>query len=340
MNILLHTEVLNERGTTVAIRDYAQVLSRLGLQVSIAYSSIDTSNVDSVVDQIRSEFELYDYSDFQIFARQNSKKWDAAYFIKYGYFDGKIVPKIPNIVHAVFQSYDPHGEIYLYVSEWLSRKMRIENLKNLAKLSPKGFDSFRPQKFRHLSHIVALPFSERKMRSDWGIPADGIIGGRHGAADTFDVRFVQDLIGSLLTENKKLYFVFANTNRFIEHPRVIFLPTLSSRRQTREYLASLDFYLHARHRGETFGLALLEAMLCKIPVFSYSKGVDGNHRYLLRMSQDSLFESPEQLRQQISKFREYRDVEYNFSIANRFSQDSIMHDWQSLLNELGKSPTV
>ena len=135
MNILLHTEVLNERGTTVAIRDYAHVLSRLGLQVAISYCSLDKNNVQSVVNQVRNEFELYDYSDFQTFARQNWNKWDLAYFMKYGKFDGKLVPNVPNIVHAVFQSYEPHGEMYLYVSEWLALKMRIENLKNFAKLS-------------------------------------------------------------------------------------------------------------------------------------------------------------------------------------------------------------
>ena len=334
MKILLHTNALNERGTTVAIRDYAHGLSMRGIKVSIAYCSEDETNVSDVECQMRNEFEIYGYSDFQSFTRQNSRVWDLAYFMKYGYNDGKLMPNIPNIVHAVFQSYDPHGEAYLYISEWLARKMRIKNLKNIAKLSRKGLNSLKGKNFNYLPHIVDLPLSAKNMRAIWQIPEDALVGGRHGAMNTFDVPMVHRTVHQLLSEYTNLYFVFANTNRFINHPRVKFLPKLMSRIETREYLSSLDFYIHARHRGETFGLSLLEAMLCKIPVFSFSGGVDGNHRHLLKNSQNSLFHTAEQLSNGIRDLSDYGDVESNFQIASVFSPDSVMEQWSTLLTEL------
>ena len=334
MRILLHTNALNERGTTTAIRDYAQGLSKFGHEVSIAFSSNDKSNVTTIFKQVQNEYQTFGYLDFNKFALQNSRKWDLAYFIKYGYNDGKLIPKIPNIVHAVFQSYDPHGEKYIYISEWLAKKMRTRNLKNMMKLSSKGLDSLKFGSFQYLPHIVSLPGAQRNLRSEWGFPEDAIIGGRHGAKDTFDVPMVQNLIKILLCENKKLCFVFANTNQFIEHPRVKFLPSLLSRIETSEYLSSLDFFVHARHRGETFGLSLLEAMLSKVPVFSYSKGIDGNHRFLLRRSPQSQFQTSEQLRVLINQLPSYQDVQLNFEIAKRYSPSIVMQRWQLLLLEI------
>lgn len=334
MRILLHTNALNERGTTVAISDYAQGLYKAGHDISIAYSALDSSNVNAIVKQISNRFPTYAYTDFHLFAEQNAKKWDIGYFIKYGNNDGKLIPGIPNIVHAVFQSYDPHGDKYLYVSEWLAQKMRVKNLKNLVKLSPKGLDSLKLKSFMHLPHIVSLPTHERTLREVWGLPEEAIIGGRHGGRETFDVPNVHRAIYESLEENKQLYFVFANTNQFINHPRVKFLPTLSSRLETSEYLSSLDFFVHARHRGETFGLSLLEAMSKKVPVFSYSKGVDGNHRYLLRGSKNSLYNSGDCLKKFINQLPNYEDVQTNFEIASSFSPEVVIQHWIEILTEL------
>ena len=334
MRILLHTNALNERGTTVAVRDYANGLSQSGHEVSIAYDTSDSSNVEAIKKQVDNENTTYGYSNFDVFARQNAKEWDVAYFMKYGNNDGKLIPGIPNIVHAVFQAYDPHGERYLYISEWLSKKMRIQNLKNLIKLSPRGLDSLKRKKFDFLPYIVSLPLHESSLRAEWGFPEGAIIGGRHGAKDTFDVPKVHRAIQEILCGNEKVCFVFANTNKFIEHPRVKFLPTLLSRLETSNYLSSLDFYLHARHRGETFGLSLLEAMLCKVPIFSYSVGVDGNHRYLLKGSKNSLFDSGDSLKMFVNQLQNYEDVQTNFEIASSFSPEVVMQYWAQILTEL------
>jgi hypothetical protein len=72
----------------------------------------------------------------------------------------------------------------------------------------------------------------------------------------------------------------------------------------------------------------------KVPVFSYSKGVDGNHRYLLRGSKNSLYDSGDSLKMFINQLQNYEDVQTNFEIASSFSPEVVMQYWSNLLSEL------
>lgn len=332
MRVLLHTNSLNERGTTVAVLDYAEILKNLGHEPIIAFCENDPSNNGQVIARSRDRYELNAYQDFRSLASQYSYKCDLAYFIKYGNNDGKLIPGVRNIVHAVFQAYQPHGDDYYYVSKWLAKRMRVKNLRKLGRFSPLGLDSIRRNKFKYLPHVVHLPETSQNMREEWNIPANALVGGRHGGFDTFDIPWVHETVKDLLSEKENLYFVFANTRKFMEHPRVKYLPTLTSREDTSSFLSSLDFFLHARARGETFGLSLLEAMKCRVPVFSHSGGIDRNHTYILRKSKSSLFETPSQLKSLVKKVDKYQDVERNFSIATEFSQKNVQNVWTNLID--------
>jgi glycosyltransferase involved in cell wall biosynthesis len=334
MKILLHTNALNERGTTVAVLDYARILRKLGYEPIIGYDYRDPSNNKKIISDTNQKYEISGYKNFTQEASKWKKSCDFAYFIKYGNNDAKLISGIQNIVHVVFQSYDPHGERYIYVSEWLARRMRTSNLKSILKVSPKWIDSFRNDTFDYLPHVVTLPETSQTMREEWGFPSGALIGGRHGGLDTFDISWVHKAIGEMLEANANLYFVFANTRKFIEHSRVKYLPTLTSREQTSSYLKGLDFYLHARSRGETFGLSLMEAMKCNIPVFSYSGGVDRNHSFMLRGSPYSQFKNAKELKERIQNIEHYGDLKRNFILTNQFSEEAIAYRFKEILDSL------
>jgi hypothetical protein len=40
---------------------------------------------------------------------------------KAGLYDGKLVKNVKNLVHSVFKHNDVHGEVYAYISKWLSQ---------------------------------------------------------------------------------------------------------------------------------------------------------------------------------------------------------------------------
>jgi glycosyltransferase involved in cell wall biosynthesis len=58
--------------------------------------------------------------------------------------------------------------------------------------------------------------------------------------------------------------------------RVRVVPMSDSDAQLRELYGSLDCYIHAATLGESFGMALTEAMLCGVPVVTASRPAKGN----------------------------------------------------------------
>ena len=324
MRILLHTNGLNVRGTTIALLDYAKYLENEKYEVHVAYDMEDLSNNKSVIRDVKQKYETIPYRGRDLFTCNQKYNYEIAYFIKYGFDDGKLMHGALNLVHTVFQVYEPHGNQYFYVSNWLSSQMRKRNLGKILKGNLLSLDSFQPHLFSFVPHIVELPSIKRfDFFENFRLPDDAIICGRHGGFDTFDVPFVQNALVEEIQENKRLYLFLVNTRRFSNHNRIIHLPEITSRAETANFLGSLDFYVHARKRGETFGLSLLEAMLMRVPILSFRGGVDGNHRYLLRDSGDSLFNNHLELRKKIHNLNSYSDIERNYSIAKTFNSDIV-----------------
>jgi hypothetical protein len=266
--ILMHLNSISERGTTTAAIEYALELRKIGNEISFCYDLNETSSNAMFVENLAKEFRLYSYSDFQSFAKSQGKNYDYAYFLKSGEHDNKLFPGIKNYVHVVFQNYAPHGDRYAYVSEWLANEMSRQN---------SNLDS---KVFKWVPHIVDMPTPDRDLRKNLGIPNSAVCGIRIGGQDSFDIQFVRDLVSDLC-QRKDYYFIFVNTEIFIQAPNVIFLKTVFDKQLKADLLASADYFLHARTRGESFGISIVEAMQMGLPVFAWEGGIDRNHSELL-----------------------------------------------------------
>ena len=209
-------------------------------------------------------FEVLLYDEFsQVERFVEKREIDAVYFQKAGYDDGKLVSNARNLVHAVFQSYEPHGEVYAYISSWLAHKMTG------------GRHPFVP-------YMVRLPESEDDFRRQLNIPPDAVVFGRHGGRDQFNIPYVHRVVQEVARARHDLYFLFMNTDRFCE-PRanIIHLnPTWDPAAKT-AFINTCDAMLHARVQGETFGLAIAEFLLKDKPVIASMDGVDQNHVEML-----------------------------------------------------------
>jgi len=134
--ILFHAEQLNLRGTTNSILEYAKYNQEiLGNESAIMYSASNPDGVDvgtdeSVVDQLRGIFPLYTYSDFKE-ANEIASNFDLCYSQRAG-LKADFRTREPQLiidstkfgVHSVFQWYDPHGDRYAYISEWLAKMLQ------------------------------------------------------------------------------------------------------------------------------------------------------------------------------------------------------------------------
>lgn len=314
MKILFHENSLNLRGSSQALFDYAHYNETiLGNESVVLYDSQGPESDPAAVQKFQDRFNrVTSYSDDfdrRIAEVCEAEAVDMCYFIKDGRVDGKLAPNTPNAVHTIFQRYEPHGEVYAYVSEWL------------AKYRTNGAYPYVP-------HIVWLPEARETWRARLDIPEDAFVFGRYGGFQTFDLKFVKAGIARLLADDPAIWFLFVNTQPFIEHPRVRFLDAITDPFQKSGFIQTCDAMVHARRRGESFGLAICEFLFHGKPVLAWRGGKDGNHRVVLKnaplySNENSFYRLAQQVRHGELDALDWRDMVRPFApdaVMQRFDQ--------------------
>ena len=284
--ILFHTNTLSNRGTTVALMDYAKYnQSLLGNQSVIAYplnfydSGItpDSLTRPEVVEAVSKEFTVFGYNtkeELEEYCIKNNV--DYTYYIKAGFFDGQLTKSTKNLIHAVFNAYQPHGDRYAYISEWLSKQASMGTVD-------------------YVPHIVDLPReSISNFREKYNIPENKIVIGRIGGFYQFDIQFAAQTVANFAYNNPNYVFVFVNTFKFVDLPNVLFLDSIFDEQEKTDFILSCNAMIHARSDGESFGLAICESLFHNIPVLCFNGGRDKHHIDLLKDT-GLLYSTPEEL---------------------------------------------
>jgi hypothetical protein len=259
MKVGFLTNHISYGGTEVSLYDYAHYNEVLLGNKSI----IITRDFRSTHGEIYAKFA----KRFPVFYIQNQRdidniaiqeKLDVVYVQKSGAVDWFTCRTRKCCVHCVFTTNTPHGNIYAAISQ------------NLNKL-------FRTQ-LPVVPYMVDLdkPHSD-SFRSELSIPSDAIVVGRHGSYGSFDIPFVYEAILELLNKYPNMYFLALNTKVFAEHPRILYLPLTTELYVKRKFINTCDVMIHARARGETFGLACGEFAICKKPIITWNGSSERNH---------------------------------------------------------------
>ena len=266
MKVLFHTHSLNFRGTAVAVYDYARYNEEiLGNESVICYNNTipyekDMGTEDESVSNFKKRFNVVSYTNPKELA-EVCDTVDFAYFIRAGHYE-TIPDNVRTGVHAVFQHKDPHGDVYAYISKWLSNKMSD------------GVIPFVP-------HIVSLPEPNDSYRSRFNLEGKTVIG-RFGGFYKFDIPFVREAVLKVLEQSKDHVFFFVNTQPFVKHEQVIYADTIVDLQKKSNYINSCDAFIHARQEGESFGLALCESLYFNKPTLAWCNGRDQHHVDLLK----------------------------------------------------------
>lgn len=312
MRLLFHNNQLCLRGTSVAMFDYATFNESL-----LHNDSFVTFNSRSPFNDPRGIAKFQQAFPSRVFAYESIDelnlicdrlKIDCCYMIKGGEND-KILTDRKNLIHAVFQSYDPHGDIYAYVSEWLSKRMT---------------DGQKP----FVPHIVHLPEPTGTIRSHLSIPDDAIVFGRYGGVDQFDIPFVREAVIEFTSANANCWFLFMNTIPFVNHPRIIFLDGTSNVQLKANFIESCDAMIHARTMGESFGLSICEFLYGNKPVFAWNGGNDLHHVDVLKDC-DTLYSDKKSLIGLMSNVRSYNQVNYRNRV-DKFSPETVMEKFNEV----------
>ncbi|HEX4870650.1 MAG TPA: hypothetical protein VFV15_08035 [Moraxellaceae bacterium] len=260
--IVFRSTQLSVRGTEVALFDYAQFNeSLLGNESLILFDETSPLNDPAVIRRFEQRFPVHAYRKGQdIDAALAPLNADLTYFIKLDRHNYHLSALVPTLVHEVFPVKPAlfHGSAYAFVSGWLSR-------------------TFANGRVPAVPHIVTLPEVEGDLRAELGIPADATVFGCHGGKECFDIGFAQAVVGEVLAAREDIHFVFLNINPFLAHPRARFLPGTADVERKVRFIQTCDAMLHARSRGETFGLAVAEFSLRNKPVMTYFLSGERNH---------------------------------------------------------------
>lgn len=266
LTLAFHSNQLSLRGTEVALYDYAlHNEALLGHRSLILYNAQSPHNDPAALDKFRQRFDVAAYDQpSEIDRLLQHHGAHLLYTIKGGKPDGIVSRTIPTMVHAVFPTapWHIHGSSFAFISEWLSQHCSLG-------------------KVACVPHIVDLPDTTENLRAALNIPADALVLGCHGGAQSFDVPCAQEAVRQLLADDERVYFLFLNIDTFVTHPRAVFLPGTANPWQKTRFINSCDAMLHARLQGESFGLACGEFSIRNKPVLTYALSKHTHHHDVL-----------------------------------------------------------
>jgi len=267
MKIAFHSSYLGYRGTEIALMDYAQGNREiLGNESLFLMPWREGGEEHPVTKRMR---EIASLRFYRTAAEREGilkeEKADFFYCIKNGFNDGVVSRKVPTGIHAIFRESEFHGDIYAYVSSWLSEVMAYG-------------------KAPWVPHMVRLAEEVGDLKAEIGIPKNEVVFGRHGGDDSFDIPWAQKAVVETARKDPQIWFLFLNTRKFpgaIGLPNIRFLPATADPIRKRLFLNSCDAMLHGRMRGETFGLSCLEFAMIGKSVLTYAGSPERAHLEIL-----------------------------------------------------------
>jgi hypothetical protein len=278
--VAFYSPHLSVRGTEVAMYDYAHYNETiLGNTSIIIHEPTDHRNDATAVQKFKSRFPVFGIESFTASAgfsnraefvnnRLNTvlaeQSCDAIYIIKGGWNDGLQPTACKSLIHCIATppASEKHGDVYAYGSYWLS-------------------DHCSQGTLPAVPYMVDLPDVDGNLRSELGIPDTAIVFGRNGGSDSFDIQWAKYVVSEVVNAKPDVYFLFQNTDKFYDHPRVIHLPMNADLVYKTKFINSCDAMLHARDIGESFGLACGEFSIRNKPVITWSGSKERNHIYIL-----------------------------------------------------------
>lgn len=263
MNIGFFVRHFGERGTEVAIYDYAN-----NNELILNNKSYIICFTEKKQREMGFPLERYSYNKFlerfpiieinDIAEMANIiKEHNLSFFYTlthggddiYEFNNETIWVNCKTIKHCVFNTAYKEGDYYISISNHLNYKYGTN--------------------YDVIPHMVYLPATEQgNFRRELEIPEDAIVFGRYGGYTEFNLNMTHLAIIEYLQSNKDVYFLFMNTNKFYEHERIIYLEKNIDLVYKTKFINTCDAMIHARDIGETFGLSIAEFSIKNKPVIT------------------------------------------------------------------------
>lgn len=314
MKIAFHTNSIPFRGTSVVTYDYAHYNETLLNNSSYMLACADEDL--SALEKFQKRFPVFLYKNFsEVDDFIKAEGIDFLYLIKMGPNDGKLSKVVPSGVHVVFKFFQPHGNKYAYVSEWLSGAMTGGT-------------------YPYVPHIIDLKDTGLNIRKHLNIPPEAKVFGYYGGPDSFNIPFAQAACYFIAKKFPDVWFLFMNVNPFCENlPNLIFLPGSYDLNLKAGFINACDACIHGRADGETFGLTIGEFSSFNKPIITHSgeglQGYDSCHLSILK-EKALLYSSTEELLELLLNFDAYKNKFSDWNQYRQFEPQPVMEKFKEV----------
>lgn len=310
MKVGFLTNHISYGGTEVALYDYAHFNETLLGNTSVVLTRDFRSSNKSIYEKFEQRFQLfYIQTPHCIDNIVNEQKLDRLYIIKSGEPDWFFTTKCKTIVHCVFTTRFSHGSVYCAISDVLN--------------------AIHKTNVPVLPHMIHVAQHTDSFRTELGIPQSSVVIGRYGSFDSFDIPFVHSSICSMLDRNPNLVFLAMNTRSFSDHPRIVHFPCTVDNYVKRKFINTCDVMLHARTRGETFGLSCGEFAVCGKPVITFRDSHEKAHIHTLE-NKALLYWDPKSL-EDIVETKRWTSVDMTMNGYMKYTPETVMKIFDTLL---------
>lgn len=324
MNIAFFIRQFSERGTEVATYDYArfneEFLNNKSYIICFTESAQKKMNLfldRASYNKFKSRFEIIEIENMSDMKNVIVEKKLSFFYAQthggprdiYQFENKDIWQNCKTIKHCVFDINYPESDFYISISHHLNDKHN----KNIPVIP----------------YIVSLPDSNENLRQELNIPDTATVFGRYGGPNEFNIQMVHSSIVEVLDIDTNIYFLFMNTNKFYEHPRIIYLEKNLDLLYKTKFINTCDAMIHARSIGETFGLSVAEFSIKNKPIITCRSG-DLEHIKILK-DKAIIYDSKEKLIKIFRNIKTLIPLRKDWSAYAYYTPENIMLLFKTLI---------
>jgi len=324
MKIGFYSPHITLGGTEITLYDFADYNEKiLGNESIIIYNEKNEANNPSAIKKFEKRFDKI----FKLKGPEEDWCWkgeitvplldrilldekcDAVYMQKFGHNDGVISNVCKSLILCAAPVCEPHGDVYAYVSEWLSEE------------ASGGRYPAVP------SMITPLPTKEGDLRGELGIPTSARVFGRTGGKYGWNLPWSDMVIKHVLENAEDVYFVFQNTDISFSHDRILHVEASADLKYKAEFINTCDAMIHARVEGESFGCACGEFSSLNKPIITWSLSKDRNHIKILG-DKGIYYKDAQEMYEKLINFKP--EPEKNWNCYDQFKPEVIMNTFNKI----------
>ena len=324
MNIGFFVRHFTERGTEIAIYDYAkyneEILDNKSFIICFTENKqklMGLPNERTSYNKFKERFQVIEINDIiEIKDIIHNLKMSFFYTLTSGgnndfyQFENKNVWRnCKTIKHCVFDTSHREGDFYISISNDINNKYNTN--------------------YPVIPHIVDLPNSNENLRCELKIPDDAVVLGRYGGINEFNIKITHKAIIEYLNINPNIYFLFMNTSIFYSHPRIIYLEKNIDLLFKVKFINTCNAMIHSRIMGETFGLSIGEFSIKNKPIITCPCG-DMEHIKILG-DKAILYNSKEDLINIFNNIQEIINSRNDWNSYEYYTPKNIMSLFKKLI---------